>query len=88
MENPTHGFKETNLVLQLVWESQIKSKTVMSSSSRMKKEGIFYSVYFVRRDFLKNWSFVSVFSVLSTLSGYTHFYISKNIFSYTFVACF
>ena len=30
MENPTQTFRETNLVLQLVKESQIKSKTVMS----------------------------------------------------------
>ena len=51
MENPTHSFKETNHVLQLIWESQIKSKTVMSWSSRMKKEGIFCTVYFVRRKF-------------------------------------
>ena len=34
MENPTRSFRETNLVLQLTWESQIKSKTVMSWSSR------------------------------------------------------
>ena len=27
-------------------------------------------------------------SVLNTLSEYTYFYISKNITSYTFVACF
>ena len=28
-ENPTHSFRETNLVLQLIWETQIKGKTVM-----------------------------------------------------------
>ena len=33
MENTTHSFRETNLVLQLIWESQIKSKTRMSWSS-------------------------------------------------------
>ena len=27
MENPTQSFRKTNLVLQLIWESQIKSKT-------------------------------------------------------------
>ena len=32
MENLTHSFKETNLVLQLIQESQIKNKTVMSWS--------------------------------------------------------
>ena len=41
MENPTHSFKETNLVLQHVKESQIRSETVMSWSSRKKKKGIF-----------------------------------------------
>ena len=51
MENPTHSFRETKLVLQLIQESQIKSKTVMSWSQRKKKEGIFCTVYFVRREF-------------------------------------
>ena len=41
MENPTHSFREANLVLQLIYESQIKSKTVMSWSSRKKKKGHF-----------------------------------------------
>ena len=44
MENPAHSFRETNLVLQLIKEEQIKSKTV-------KKEGIFSTVYFVQRKF-------------------------------------
>ena len=44
MENPAHSFRETNLVLQLIKEEQIKSKTV-------KKEGIFCTVYFVQRKF-------------------------------------
>ena len=38
MENPTHSFRETKLVFQLIYESQIKSKTAMSWSSRKKKE--------------------------------------------------
>ena len=33
MENPTHSFRETNLVLELLLELQIKNKTVVSSSS-------------------------------------------------------
>ena len=41
MENPSHSFREINLVLQLIQKSQIKSKTAMSWSSRKKKEGIF-----------------------------------------------
>ena len=47
MENPTHNFREKNLVLHLIQQSQIKSKTVMSLSPRKKNEGIFCTVYFV-----------------------------------------
>ena len=48
-ENPTRTFRVTNLILQLIQESQIKSKTVMSWSWQNKKEGIFCTVYFVHR---------------------------------------
>ena len=41
MENPTRSFREMNSVLQLMWKLWIKSKTVMSWSSRKKKEYIF-----------------------------------------------
>ena len=48
MENPAHSLREMNLALQLIKKPQIKSKIVMSWSSRKKKEGIFFSkVYFV-----------------------------------------
>ena len=48
MKNVTHSFRDTNFasVLQLKEESQIKSETVMSSSSRKEKENIFCTVYF------------------------------------------
>ena len=49
--NSTHCFREKNLLLELLQELQIKSKTVMSWSSRKKKEGIFCTVYFVWRKF-------------------------------------
>ena len=52
MENPTNSFREMNYVLQLVSESQIKRKTVMSWSSQRKKECIFCNVYFVPRIFV------------------------------------
>ena len=32
MGNPTHSFRQMNLVLQLIYESKIKSKNVMSWS--------------------------------------------------------
>ena len=47
MENPTHSFRETNPVFQLIKVSQIKSKTVMSCSLQKKKERIFCAVYSV-----------------------------------------
>ena len=49
MENLTPNFREAKLVLQLIQESQIRSKTVISWSSR--KDGIFCTVYFVRKNF-------------------------------------
>ena len=48
----THNFRETNHVLYLVKELQIESKTVMSWSSRKKKEDIFCTVYFVGTEFI------------------------------------
>ena len=76
MENPTHSFREMNLVLQLIQESQIKSKTVMSWRSQKKKEGIFCAVYFVWREFVffKDLYVILMYSVLlNTLSEYTYF---------------
>ena len=73
-------FREANLMLQLISESQIKSKAGMSWSSRKKKVGIFCAVYFAWREFCKDLCFISVYSVLkNTLSEYTYFYISENI---------
>ena len=51
IKNSTQNFRETSLVLQVIWELQIKSKTVMSWSSRKKKDGIFCTVDFVRRKY-------------------------------------
>ena len=42
IENPIHTVKEINIVLQIIQESQVKNKTVMSWSSRKKKECIFF----------------------------------------------
>ena len=38
--------------------------------------------------YLFMYSIISMYSILNTLLEYTYFYISKNITSYTFVACF
>ena len=53
MENPSHSFREINLVLQLIQKSQIKSKTAMSWSSRKKKEGIFVPFILSEGNFFK-----------------------------------
>ena len=93
-ENPTHSFRGTNLVLQLVKESQIKSKTVLSWRLWKKKKGIFCTNNFVRRDFFK------IYVLSQCLVYWIHFqnihiftyqktsYTLYQITSYTFVACF
>ena len=75
MENSTNSFRETNLVLQLIQESQVKSKTVMSWSLQKKKDCIFCTVYFVQRRFFN-------IGVLSQCIVYwVHF---QNIVTFTF----
>ena len=59
MENPTHSIRETNRLLQLIQELQLKSKTVMSWSSRIKKEGI-YCLFCPKEIFLTFTFYVSV----------------------------
>ena len=78
MGNPTHGFRGMNIILlQFIQGLQIKSKTVMSLSSRNKQEWIFCNVYFVRKkSFIM--CFISMYSVLNKLQEYIYFYISKN----------
>ena len=49
--NPTHTFRETNFVLQLIKESQIKSQTAMSWSSQRKRSAFFVTL-FVYKNFL------------------------------------
>ena len=84
MENSTHSFRETNLVLQPLYEAKIKSKNMMSWSSPKKKGNIFCTIYFVWRKFFN-------ICLLSQCRAYwihfqnIHFYISKSITSYTFL---
>ena len=51
LENSTHVFREKNLLLQLISESKIQSKTGMSWSSPKKKDDIFCAVYLVQGKF-------------------------------------
>ena len=53
MKNPTSSFGETNLELHLIEESQIKSTTVMSWSSRQKKRAFFITFILSEGKFLK-----------------------------------
>ena len=76
-------FQRDELVLQLIQELQIKSKTVMSWK---EKRGHFFPVYFVRRNIFK--ICVSSQCILNTLSEYTYFCITKNFTSYTFLLLF
>ena len=87
MENPTHSFGETNLALQLIWESQIKVKLWLVWAC--KKRGHFlYCLFCQKGFFFKIGASSQYIRVLNTISEYKYFYISKNITSYTFVACF
>ena len=52
MKNPTHSLREKNLVLQLMQELQIKSKTVMSWGLQKNKEGIFVPFVLSEGNFL------------------------------------
>ena len=51
LENPTHSFRENDLVLQLIQESQIKSKTVIKWSLQKNKDDIFVQLIFFQRFF-------------------------------------
>ena len=52
-----------------------------------EKKGIFCTLYLVRRELFYVW-FISMYSVLKTLSEYTFFCISKNITPYTLLLVF
>ena len=64
-ENPTYSFRETNLVIQLIEESQIKSKTVMSWSS--PKKGLFLYRLFRPKEIFLTFVFYLNVESLNTL---------------------
>ena len=64
---------------------QIKSKTLMSWSSRKKNERIFCTVSFAEGIFFDICVLSQCISVLKTISEITYVYITKNITSYTFL---
>ena len=64
---------------------QIKSKTLMSWSSRKENEHIFCTVYFAEGIFFDICVLPQCIIVLKTISEITYVYISKNITSYAFL---
>ena len=76
MKNPTKCFREMNLVLKLVQELGMKSKTEMSWSPR-KKKSAFFVTFILSEGNTCVW-FISMHSVLNKLSVYT-FTCQKNI---------
>ena len=53
IENPTNAFRQPNLMLQLIKESRINSKTVMSLSFLEKKERMFVMFILLEVNFFK-----------------------------------
>ena len=82
IENTANGFRDTNLVLQLIYESQIKSKTAMSWSSRKKKKRAFFVPFVLSEgNFFKICVLYQyIHSVLNTLSIYILLHIKKHYF--------
>ena len=81
IENTTNGFRDTNLVLQLIYESQIKSKTAMSWSSRKKKRAFFVPFVLSEGNIFKICVLYQyIHSVLNTLSIYVLLHIKKHYF--------
>ena len=84
MENPTHSFRENDLVLQLIQESQIKSKTVIKWSLQKNKDDIFIQLILSKDFFFDNLCFISMYSVFNTFKIYILLYIKKHYFVHFF----
>ena len=54
----------------------------------MKGKTFFLLFILYEKNFFKHLCFISMYGVLSTLSEYMYFYISKNISSYNFLLVF
>ena len=75
MENPTHSFRQTNLVLQLIEESRIKSKTLMSWNRERKNKAFFVPFILSKRNFLISVFFLDVYCIEHTFRIYIYIYI-------------
>ena len=80
MENPTYSFRETNLELQLIQELQIKSKAVMSWSSRKKKRAFFVPFILSKGNLIKIVFYLNVQCIECTFRIYILLPIKKHSF--------
>ena len=84
LENPTHSFRENDLVLQLIQESQIKSKTVIKWSLQKNKDDIFVQLILSKDFFFFFLCFISMYIVFNTLKIYILLYIKKHYLAHFF----
>ena len=85
MGNPAHSFRETNLVLHLMLESQIKSMELVN-----EKRGHFFVQFILSEGNVFNISVLSqcVCSVLNTIPECATFTYQKILVHTLFIACF
>ena len=80
-ENPKHSFRETNFVLQFIWASYIKSRIVMSWSSRKKKTAFFVPFIFSEGNFFLTFVFyLSVYRTKYTFRIYILLHLKNHHF--------
>ena len=78
MENPTHRFRETNLVLQLIWDRKLKVKLwwVGVREKKPKKNGTFFVTFILSK---------GIFFKICVLSQYIVYWIHfRNIPTFTY----
>ena len=86
-KNPTHSCRETNLVLKLIQESQIKINCDELELAQEKRGHILYHLFCPKEIFF-NICFTSMYSLSNTLSECIYFYLSKSITSNTSLLVF
>ena len=80
--------KSLSILFSLYKNRKLKVKLWWGGARERKKRAFFVTVYFVQKKFFWHLYFISMYSVLNTLSEYTYFYISKNITLYLFLLVF
>ena len=80
LENLTPSFRETNLVLQLIQESKIKSKTVVSWSLQKEKGHFLNRLFCPKEKFSTFMFYLNVKCIEYTFRIYILFHIKKHYF--------